>query len=867
MPIAVTSFEVISTNAAGDALNGATTIVGQSPDGTKILFYSGATNAVTGDTNGFIDLFLKDLTTGVITRLSLSSIGLQLNNNVTAARFSPDGTKVLFETLATNVVTGDTNGASDVFVITLGTGAITRLGVNEFGVQANGGILRADFSADGAQVVFCSRATNLSGGDSDASADVYVQNLGTGVITLVSTSAAGVKGNALSGSQGVSVFSPDGTLVAFTSTSTNLVPGDTNASYDIFIKNLVTGAITRANVSAAGVEANGAFFAPGSFSADGTKLLIRADSANNLMPGVSSGAIFVKDLATGALTLVTADADGVPANSYSYPGNFSPDGRYVVFYSNATNLVPGDTNGQPDVFIKDLLTGAVTRVSALPDGTEANAYSYTPMFSPDGLSVLFWTFASNLASNVDTTRGSWVIARIAQTASDSADGLTGTATADTLEGLGGNDVLSGFGGDDMLDGGAGDDALTGGSGDDYLRGGAGADTMVGGLGNDTYVVTDAGDTADETGGDGVDLVMSLRSFTLGAGLENLTLTASGGNIDGTGNALDNVILGNAFDNILTGLDGADTLSGNGRNDTLYGGNGNDILDGGQHDDQLFGGANHDLLTGGTGNDLLDGGTGADDMSGGAGNDTYIVDNGLDTGFEAANDGIDTVESAVHWALEANFENLTLTGTANLYGTGNALRNTILGNDGNNVISAGAELDTVSGGAGDDRLYGEAGNDVLNGDSGLDQLFGGEGADTLNGGADDDILAGGAGADKLIGGAGADRFTFSQADITTPVGRDEILDLVFADGDVIDLSGIDANITLGADGDQAFVWAAKFTKVAGQAVLAYAGGITTLSLDVNGDGVADFKIAITGDHTGTTGNLYTGAGDANGGWVL
>ena len=434
-------------------------------------------------------------------------------------------------------------------------------------------------------------------------------------------------------------------------------------------------------------------------------------------------------------------------------------------------------------------------------------------------------------------------------------GATATVTIQ-LSGVDTDDLVTGTAGDDLLNGGVGDDRLEGGDGDDYLRGGVGADAMFGGLGNDTYVVTDTGDTADETGGDGVDKVVTLVSFTLGAGIENLTLNAPGRNIDGTGNALANVITGNDFENVLTGLDGDDTLNGGGRNDTLYGGSGADRLDGGSHDDLLFGDAGNDVLLGGAGHDRLDGGTGADAMQGGLGNDTYVVDDVLDTAVEGSNGGLDTVEAWVDWTLGDNVENLTMMGSADQAGQGNALRNVIVGNGGANTISGGGELDTISGGGGDDVISGDAGNDVLSGDAG------------------DDRIAGGGGNDKLTGGTGADAFVFIDADLKpTTIGgaleRDQILDLSFAEGDRIDLSAIDANIQTG--GNDAFTWAVgnRFSGHAGELVITYVPGanVTTLAMDVDGDGKADFFIGLNGNQTGTTGNLYTGPEDANGGWIL
>ena len=408
------------------------------------------------------------------------------------------------------------------------------------------------------------------------------------------------------------------------------------------------------------------------------------------------------------------------------------------------------------------------------------------------------------------------------------DTLSGTSGNDTVKGLGGDDTLDGGDGNDFVEGGDGDDVLTGGAGNDRMDGGAGADDMAGGTGDDLYYVSDPGDVVDETGGSGYDTVRSMITYTLTADVERLELLFSA-SINGTGNGLDNVIVGNTAANVLTGLAGADTLVGHSGNDTLRGGDDGDSLDGGAGDDLLEGGEGVDTLTGGAGVDRLDGGTGADAMSGGASGDVYVVDNLGDSIAELAGGGTDAVEASITYTLGAELENLQLTGGSAINGTGNGLSNVITGNGAANMLS---------GGAGSDALSGMGGND---------------------------LLIGGAGGDTLTGGLGADAFVFSNADIGAKVETDRILDLVFADGDVVDLSGIDANSILG--GDQAFAWVTKFSKVAGQALMTYANGVTTIALDVNGDGKADFKIAITGDHTGTKGNLYTGVGDTDGGWVL
>jgi Ca2+-binding RTX toxin-like protein len=272
----------------------------------------------------------------------------------------------------------------------------------------------------------------------------------------------------------------------------------------------------------------------------------------------------------------------------------------------------------------------------------------------------------------------------------------------TIVGTAGNDILTGGRGDDTLTGLAGNDTLTGGEGHDLLDGGTGTDTIAGGTGNDTYIVDVSGDVVTELTNEGTDTVQSAITYTLGANVENLTLTGAA-NLNGTGNALDNILAGNSGINVLTG---------------------------------------------------------------GAGNDTYIVGAG-DTVVEQAGGGIDTVQSAVAWTLSLNVENLTLTGTANINGTGSSGNNVLTGNSGNNTLDSGSGNDTVDGGAGNDSLLGGSGNDqllggvgddTLNAGSGNDVLNGGDGIDTLDGGSGDDQLLGGAGNDTLTGGSGADQFT-------------------------------------------------------------------------------------------------------------
>jgi len=268
------------------------------------------------------------------------------------------------------------------------------------------------------------------------------------------------------------------------------------------------------------------------------------------------------------------------------------------------------------------------------------------------------------------------------------DTMTGSAFNDTFKSGGGNDTLnmgsgndSAFGGDgndtingqagnDSLFGEAGNDILSGGTGNDTLNGGTGIDTMNGGSGNDTLIVDNNLDST--TGGTGIDLVQSSVSRSLGADLENLTLTGAGA-INGTGNGLANVMNGNGANNTLNGLAGNDVMNGN---------------------------AGNDVLLGGTGNDSLNGGTGIDNMQGGAGNDFYVVDSFFDSTTDVGG-GIDTVQSSVTRTLGANLENLFLAGAFAISGTGNGLANTMLGNGQANDLTGLGGADQLNGGAGDD----------------------------------------------------------------------------------------------------------------------------------------------------------------------
>lgn len=287
--------------------------------------------------------------------------------------------------------------------------------------------------------------------------------------------------------------------------------------------------------------------------------------------------------------------------------------------------------------------------------------------------------------------------------------------------------------------------ITGNSGNNILDGAGGADTLNGGLGDDTYALGDGDDTVTDTGGTDTITSTITRSLAALGSIERLTLLGAG-NINATGNDLANLLTGNSGNNVLNGRAGADTMTGLAGNDTYVVdslsdvvvetvGNGTDTVQtavnwtlGDNFENLTLLGAGNlngtgnglaNIMTGNTGNNILNGRGGADTMTGLAGNDTYIVDSIADVVTEAVGQGTDTVQAAVNWTLGNNFENLTLLGTGNINGVGNALNNVLTGNTGNNILNGAGGDDTIIGGAGADRLFGNVGNDTLTGGTGAD----------------------------------------------------------------------------------------------------------------------------------------------------
>ncbi len=364
-----------------------------SADGRYVAYAREIGGVVPDDSNGLSDVFVHDRLTGQTTRVSVATGGGEGNLGSTESAISADGRYVAFASDATNLVAGDSNGQQDVFVRDRQTGQTTRVSVATGGAQANGPSDSSAISADGRYVAFASYATNLVTGDSNGRRDVFVHDRQTGQTTRVSVATGGAQANDPSGA---SAMSADGRYVAFVSDASNLVADDTNGASDIFLHDVWTGQTRRVSVAANGTEADSGSYEP-DVSVTG-RYVAFSSSASNLVPDDTNRSpdIFVHDVWTSQTTRVSVATGGAPANDRSEQPTITGDGRYVAFTSWASNLVAGDTNGQPDVFVHDRLTGQTERVSVDSFGRQVMDWSGNAAMSADGTCVVFDSAAAHL---------------------------------------------------------------------------------------------------------------------------------------------------------------------------------------------------------------------------------------------------------------------------------------------------------------------------------------------------------------------------------------------------------------------------------------------------------------------------------------
>lgn len=739
--------EAVSVTSAGAVGNGGSYFPSISGDGRYVAFVSNASNLVAGDTNSTYDIFVFDRDTDQTKLISGTELGTG-NGISDIPAISSDGRFVAFMSAANNLVAGDTNGVLDIFVTDVTTGAIERVSVASDGTQSNGASRYAGISADGRYVTFHSDASNLVAGDTNGVGDVFVFDRQSHTTSRLSLTASGGEAQGGSNPSDAAVISADGSVIAYQSSATNLVAGDTNSQADIFVA--VRTSEVRVSVSDVEIIEGSSGTRDAVFSVT----LSRAASStisvswSTVDGSATAGSDFTQS--SGVLTFQPGDP---VTKTIRVPvlGNAMPE------QDETFSVVLGNVSG---AVIDDGVGTAVIR-------NDDSAAVSTTVFS--GENILLDPKAAR--ASLSGTADAWIVGN------SSANVLTGNEGANTLVGNSGNDTLVGAGGDDILDGGVG------------------TDSMTGGLGDDTYVVDSAGDKIIEAAFGGTDTVRASLNYTLGKELENLVL-ADETPTTGTGNTANNTLTGNSTANVLVGLAGADILQGLDGDDILIGGVGADSHDGGAGVDtasyrtatvavtldlstpannkgdavgdafasieifelskladvfvgttgieMVLGGAGNDTISGAGGEDVLDGGAGGDKLDGGDDTDTVafltaaqavtlnLSNQKLSLG-DAAGDTYTSIELFQLTRFDDNF----------------------VGASTGDVVDGGAGNDRLSGGDGGDTLRGGDGSDTVAGDGGGDQLFGEAGGDRLDGGSDTDTLDGGAGDDVLIGGGAGD----------------------------------------------------------------------------------------------------------------
>lgn len=683
-----------SQGPAGQDFNAASDFPALSADGGFIAFSTDATNSFLADGNGVVDIW-RQASTGALERVSLTTAGQATDGASFSPSMSGDGRYVAFASLATNLTLADVNGAPDIFRKDMATGAVLLVSFNADGVPGNSVSFAPSISADGRYVAFLSAATNLVEDDLNGSIDTFLTDLVTSTTRLVSAAADGSQ--ASSGSINRPSLSADARYVAFDSAAANLTASDANGRDDVFVKDMLTGEV---RLATEGLTGNFEGTLRPAISADGRYVVFATAAA--LLAADTNGVLDVyrKDLLTGGLARVSVTAAGIQGNAASRDASVSADGRYVAFTTLAANFVDGDSAGNADVFLKDMVTGALTLLSRTTAGGVGLGQSVNAAISADGRVVGFASTVANLVAADGNAAQDVFAASIGPPAGTQ----TGTAGADLLQGSNGADTLLGLGGDDTLQGFDGPDQLEGGDGHDLMLGGPGNDAMLGGTGDDSYQVDSPGDAVIEQEDGGTDTVyVLLAGYALPANVEIARLVGDADSAAG-GESSEQLVANAALASSLEGGAGDDVLWGQGLADTL---------------------------DGGAGDDVLRGGGGQDRMLGGPGNDQAIIEQDGDAFIELADAGIDTAwVTAQGWTVPLHVEIGRLAGGATL----------LLGSGGGQSLVANPLLAST-----------------LRGGDGADTLYGADLADTLDGGAGDDILRGGAGADLLRGGLGNDSY--------------------------------------------------------------------------------------------------------------
>ena len=384
----------VSVSTAEQQASGTSDRAVVSRNGRFVVFVSDAADLVPGDTNGTSDIFLRDLRLRTTQRISVGRTGAPADGSSTAPVISGDGRYVAYVSYAANLVPGDTNGVRDVFLHDRTSSTTRRVSVSSTGAQGSRLSHDPTISDDGRYVLFRS-VSPLTTEHSFQGA--YLRDVVAGTTTLVSLSSDGRP--VLPVQNGV--LSPDGRSLTFYSEDHQVVPGDTTNGPDLFLRDLDAGTTELVNVSSTGRQADGGVEPNrAALSADG-RFVAFSSQSGQLVRGDTNDAfdVFVRDRQERTTTRVSVTSTGAQSDFSTFDAPaISLDGRYVAFTSSATNLVPGDTNFFSDVFVRDRALGTTTRVSVATGGRQGRGDSLDPSISGDGRRVLFMSDAPNLVA-------------------------------------------------------------------------------------------------------------------------------------------------------------------------------------------------------------------------------------------------------------------------------------------------------------------------------------------------------------------------------------------------------------------------------------------------------------------------------------
>lgn len=396
-PTALSQTTRVSVSTGGVQANAECTHPAVSADGRFVAFASTATNLAPGATTGSRQIYRHDRLSGITVLVSQSTAGQAAAANCNSLSISADGRYIAFHTTASNLIPGDINNANDVFLRDVFLGLTSRVSLANGGAEGNGASINPSISDDGTVIAFNSSASNLVAGDTNGAADIFVRNLTTGVTTRATIGPGGVQTTGLSGGP---MLSGNGQIVAFASTANNLVAVDTNTARDVFVRDLTAGVTERVSVATGGGQANGASGTDFSISRDGRFVAFQTSATNlDLLDPNSQDDIYVRDRQANLTTLEAVNGAGQHANGVSTLGRISGDGITIAFSSDANNLVTPEPNPWTDVFVRNRVTGQISRATGSTTGTSSTSGStYLSGLSYDGRYVVFESTATDLVS-------------------------------------------------------------------------------------------------------------------------------------------------------------------------------------------------------------------------------------------------------------------------------------------------------------------------------------------------------------------------------------------------------------------------------------------------------------------------------------